>query len=189
MVVTSKMAMKQANIRFTYSDYLLLPEDKRYEILEGELYVIAAPNTKHQRISKKLEFALIQRLEKTGLGEVFDAPYDVVLSEDNVLQPDIVFIRKNRAGVIGELNLTAAPDLAVEILSPGSRGKDLELKRKIYARFRVQEYWVVDPDAETIEVLAWGEGGYSTAGTFARSDNITSPLFPDLDLPLSEIFE
>ncbi len=188
-MVTSEMAMKQANIRFTYSDYLLLPEDKRYEILEGELYVIAAPNTKHQRVSKRLVVALTQRLEKEGLGEVFIAPYDVVLSEDNVLQPDIVFVCKNRAGVVGELNLTGAPDLAVEILSPGSRGKDLEIKRKIYARFGVQEYWVVDPDAETIEVLAWGEIGYSTAGMFAKSDSLTSPQFPDLNLPLPEIFE
>ena len=188
-MVTSKKAMKQANIRFTYSDYLLLPEDKRYEILEGDLYVIAAPNTRHQRISKRLEFALMHRLEKEGLGEVFHAPYDVILSEDNVLQPDILFVGRNRAGVIGELNLKGAPDLAVEILSPGSRGKDLENKRKIYARFRVQEYWVVDPDAETIEVLAWGESGYSTAGTFAKSDSLTSPLFPDLNLPLLEILE
>ncbi len=188
-MVTSKMAMKQANIRFTYSDYLLLPEDKRYEILEGELHVIAAPNTIHQRVSKRLVVALTQRLEKEGLGEVFHAPYDVVLSEDNVLQPDILIVRKNRAGVIGELNLKGAPDLAIEILSLGSRGKDLEIKRKIYARFGVQEYWVVDPDAGTIEVLAWGESGYSTAGTFSKSDSLTSPLFPDLNLPLPEIFE
>ncbi len=189
MVVTSKMAMKQANIRFTYSDYLLLPEDKRYEILEGELHVIAAPNIKHQRVSKRLLLALVQRLEKKGLGEVFHAPCDVVLSEENVLQPDILIVRKNRAGVIGELNLKGAPDLAVEILSPGSRSKDLELKRKIYARFEVQEYWIVDPDAETIEVLVWVESGYATAGAYAKSDSISSPLFPNLTLPLSEIFE
>ena len=112
----------------------------------------------------------------------------VLIVGHNILQPDILFVRRNRAGVIGELNLKGAPDLAVEILSPCSRGKDLEIKRKIYARFGVQEYWVVDPDAETIEVLTWDESGYSTAGTFAKSDRITSPLFPDLNLPLSEIF-
>jgi Uma2 family endonuclease len=180
--------MRQAKVRYTYNDYLLLPEDKRFEILDGELYMVAAPNTKHQRVSRRLEVALIQHIEEGCLGEIFDAPYDVILSEEDVVQPDILFVRKERSTVIGEANLKGSPDLVIEILSPGTRSKDLELKRKTYARFGVQEYWIVDPEEETAEVLVWSEIGYVTAGTYGKSDSLSSPLLPNLNLPLSEIF-
>jgi Uma2 family endonuclease len=187
-MVMSKSAMKQANVRYNYHDYLLLPEDKRYEILDGELYMIAAPNTKHQRVSLRLAAPLMQHIEKNRLGELFHAPYDVILSDENIVQPDILFIRKERAGVITEANLQGAPDLAIEILSPGTRNKDLELKRKAYARFGVQEYWIVDPEAETVEVLVWSEAGYASAGVHGKADCLSSPILPDLNLTLSEVF-
>ena len=187
-VVTSKIVMRQAKIRYTYNDYLLLPEDKRYEILDGEIYVIAAPNTKHQRVSGRLEVALVQHVEERHIGEILHAPYDVVLSDENVVQPDILFVRKERAGIIGEANLKGAPDIVIEILSPGTRSKDLELKRKTYARYGVQEYWIVDPDAEAIEVLLWSEIGYVTAGTYLKSDCLSSALLPELKLALAEVF-
>jgi len=180
--------MRRAKVRFTYNDYLLLPEDKRYEILDGDLYVVAAPNTRHQRVSRKLEVALIQHTEDKGLGEILDAPYDVIFSEENVVQPDILFVRKERAGIIGEMNLQGAPDLVIEILSAGTRSKDLDLKRKIYAGFGVQEYWIVDPELATVEVLVWSELGYITAGVCGKPDRLSSPLLPDLNVPLSEVF-
>jgi Uma2 family endonuclease len=180
--------MRRANVRFNYHDYLQLPEDKRYEILDGELYVVAAPNTRHQRVSKRLETALIRQVEEKGFGEVFYAPYDVLLSEENVVQPDIMFVRKERFAIIGELNIHGAPDLVIEILSPGTRTKDLEIKRKIYAGFGVQEYWIVDPDAATVEVLIWSEPGYVSAGIYAKSQRLSSPLLPELNLPLDEVF-
>ena len=181
--------MRRANVRFHYQDYLQLPEDKRYEILDGELCVVPAPNTKHQRISKKLEIALIQHVEGMGLGEIFDAPYDVILSEEDVVQPDILFVRKERMSIIREANISGAPDLVIEIVSPGTRQKDCEIKRKIYARFGIQEYWIVDPDAAAIEVLTWSESGYSTAGIYRKPDSLSSPLLSELILPLREIFE
>jgi len=181
--------MKHANVRFTYDDYLLLPEDKRHEILDGEVYVVPAPNTKHQTVGLNLKLAICRPVKENGLGRVFDAPYDVVLSEDNVVQPDILFVRKERLAIIGSANLQGAPDLVIEILSPGTRSRDLEVKRKIYARFGVQEYWIVDPDAETIEVLVWGEDGYASAGGYGVSDRLASPLLPDLKLPLCKIFK
>ncbi len=180
--------MNQANIRFNYHDYLQLPEDKRYEILEGELFVVPAPNTRHQRISKRIQTALIRQIEEKGLGEIFNAPYDVLLSEENVVQPDILFIRKDRLHIISEANFPAAPDLAVEILSAGTRQKDFAIKKKIYAKFGVKEYWAVDPDASTIEVLTWKESGYATAGIFGESDRLSSPVLPELDLPLRNVF-
>ena len=187
-MVMSKIAMKQAKVRYNYNDYLLLPEDKHYEILDGELYMVAAPNTKHQRVSIRLVVALLQHVEQKDLGEIFHAPCDVLLSDENVVQPDILFVRKERAGIIKEANLQGAPDLVVEILSPGTRSKDLELKRKAYARFGVQEYWIVDPEADTVEVLVWNELGYVTAGVYAKADRLSSPLLPELNLPLSKIF-
>jgi len=187
-MVTSKVIMRRANIRFTYSDYLLLPEDKRYEILDGELYVVPAPNTKHQRVSRNLEMALIKHTQDRDLGEILHAPYDVVLSDDNVVQPDILFVRKERAGIIGEANLKGAPDLVIEILSPGTRSKDLELKRKIYWGFGVREYWIADPDLETVEVLSSGEERYITTAVYGKSDFLSSPLLPDFGLPLSQVF-
>lgn len=187
-MVTSKAVMRKANVRFDYHDYLLLPEDKRYEILDGELYVVPAPNTRHQRISKRILTALIHHAEGAGLGEILIAPYDVILTQENVVQPDILFVRTERAGIIGEHNLQGAPDLAIEILSPATRSKDLEVKRKIYARFGVQEYWIVDPDAETVEVLTWTQSGYVPAAVKGKSDRLSSPLLPDLDLALNQVF-
>jgi Uma2 family endonuclease len=188
MVVTSELIMKQSTIRFNYQDYLQLPEDKRYEILEGDLYVVPAPNTRHQRISKRIQTALILQIEQKGLGEVFGAPYDVVFSDENIAQPDILFVRKERIAIIGEANLPGAPDLVVEILSPGTRKKDFAIKRKIYAKFGVREYWIVDPDANTLEVLTWKETGYITAGVYGESERLVSPLLPGIDLPLADIF-
>jgi Uma2 family endonuclease len=188
MVVTSKVTMKQAKVRFNYDDYLQLPEDKRYEILDGELYVVPAPNTRHQTVGLNLMVALHQHVKSGALGRILNAPYDVVLSDENVLQPDIVFVCRERLSIIGEANIRGAPDLVVEILSPGTRQKDLAIKRKIYARFGIQEYWIVDPDAATVEVLAWKVSGYITAGLYRQSDRLSSPLLPELALVLNEVF-
>jgi Uma2 family endonuclease len=180
--------MRRANVRFNYRDYLLLPEEKRYEILEGELFVVPAPNIRHQRLCRDLLDFLLHHTRERMLGEVLSAPCDVVLSDENVVQPDILYIRNERLGIIGEANVSGPPDLVVEVLSPASRGRDLEIKRKIYAAFGVQEYWVVDPDAATVEVLSLGERGYASCGVYGRLQHLTSPLLPDLDLALSEIF-
>jgi len=189
MVVPLKTIMKRANVSFNYHDYLQLPEDKRYEILDGELCVVPAPNIRHQRVGLRLRLALYLYAQSRGLGEVFDSPCDVVLSEENVVQPDILFVRSQRSHIVGPANVRGTPDLAVEILSPSRRSTDLEIKRKIYARFGVQEYWIVDPDAATVEVLVWGESGYASARVFTGADRLSSPLLPELNLPLSEIFK
>ncbi len=188
MVVTSKVNMRRANIRFTSQDYQILPEDKRYEILDGDLCMVASPNTRHQRISKRLFVSLIQQIEQEEMGEVFQAPFDVILAEDTIVQPDILFVVRSRMNLIGEHNFRGAPDLAIEILSSASRQRDLEIKRKIYARFGIREYWIVDPDTETIEVLSWSEIGYARYGVYAKSDFLSSPLLPAFQLRISELF-
>jgi len=108
----SKMAMRQAKVRYTYNDYLLLPEDKRFEILDGELLVVPAPGIRHQRLSQRLAVALLRHVEAGDPGEVLYAPCDVILSDENVVQPDLLFVREERLGIIGEANIKDAPDLS-----------------------------------------------------------------------------
>ena len=175
--------------RFNYGDYLLLPECRRHEIIDGVLSPVPSPGTAHQRISLKLSAALLKHVQERNLGSVLEAPCDVVLSYENVLQPDILFVRKERAGIIREMNVLGVPDLVVEILSNGSRGKDVRVKRRAYAGFCVPEYWIVDPEAASIEILVWSELGYISAGVWTSPQRLVSPLLPEVKRCLAGIFK
>jgi Uma2 family endonuclease len=180
--------MKQADIKFTYHDYLQLPDDKRYELVEGELCLVPSPNLNHQRISRQLEMALWLYVSRQHLGEVFDAPCDVVLSEINVVQPDLLFVSARRRSILTEANVQGAPDLVVEILSPTTGQRDLGIKRNLYAKYGVSEYWIVDPEAQTVEVLLWTETGYRTEAVIQKDGTLNSPLFPSLNLAVTDLF-
>jgi Uma2 family endonuclease len=180
--------MKQANVKFTYRDYLQLPDDKRYELVEGELFWVPSPNLGHQRILGKLWTAISIHVEGNRLGEVFFAPCDVVFSEISVAQPDLLFVSKGRLGILTDANIQGPPDLVVEILSPSTSQRDLGIKRNLYAKYGVREYWVVDPNSKTIEVLSLTEAGYRTEAIVPRTGRLSTGLFPDLDLNLTEIF-
>jgi Uma2 family endonuclease len=175
-------------LRFTYQDYLQLSEDRRYEIVDGDLYMVPAPIPYHQKVSRNLEFLLHQHVQVHGLGEVFDAPCDVVLSETDVVQPDLLFIVKDRLSIIKETNIQGAPDLVVEILSPASEKRDRGAKQKVYARAGVTESWIVDPTAKTIEVFTLSEAGYQRINLFKLSDTLSSPLLPGLSISLFKVF-
>ena len=157
------MANVNATI-LTYEDYRNTPDDERYELLDGELVMIAAPNVAHQkalfRIARLVEDFVLER----GLGGVFIAPTDVVLSDTNVVQPDVIFVSKERMSVVGDANIQGAPDLVVEIVSPNNPERDLVRKRDIYARHGVGEYWTVDPEARSIRVMVLEGGAYRVAG-------------------------
>ncbi len=185
----SETAIGRASLRFNWSSNPLLSEEKRYEILQGNLYLVAPPGTNHQKISLNLASAILRYVRESNLGVVLAAPYNVVLSEQNILQPDILYVRKERAGIIGRLNLRGAPDLVIEILSEGNWRKDLELKNRIYAGFGVAEFWVVDPASSTIILMFWSELGYVMARRLRKTDKLSSPLLPALDLPLPDIFQ
>ncbi|MBI5235280.1 MAG: Uma2 family endonuclease, partial [Deltaproteobacteria bacterium] len=146
--------------QYTYADYLAINDDKRYEVMEGHIMMVPAPNTYHQRISWKISHSLGNFVLENGLGEVFDAPTDVVLSDDVVVQPDILFISKERAGIIEEKAIMGAPDIVVEIISPSSSFNDSVRKREIYQRFGVKEYWLVFPEEKAIEVMTLENGIY-----------------------------
>jgi Uma2 family endonuclease len=143
----------------------------------------------HQIVSLRIAAALLMHAESAGLGQVLQAPFDVILSRACIIQPDISFVEIGRSGLIGKTNLWGAPDIAIEVLSESTRDKDLRAKRNIYSHYRIKEYWIADPDARTIEVLSWSEWGYATAGVYRAKQFLASPAIPTFRLPLREIFK
>jgi Uma2 family endonuclease len=173
----------------TYDQYRLMPEDgKRYELIDGELMMTPAPSPKHQRILRKLALALVSHVESNALGEVFFSPVDVVLEEHVVVQPDILFVRLSQHGIVGDEAIHGAPELVVEILSPTSFYHDLRRKLRIYSQYGVQEYWVVDPEKETIEIYARNGQELQLNRQFAGHEALESTFFPGFRLPVNSIF-
>ena len=180
------MSMSMAGPRFNYDDYKLLPEEKRYEIIEGELLVTPAPSVRHQRLLMRLANKLYMSLEMERLGAVLPAPTDVVLDHESVVQPDILFVSTARQEILrSDGAIHGAPDLVVEILSPSTAKRDQIVKRKLYQKYGVREFWIADPEAQTIEVCALGEGSNAL---FTKGSVLTSPLLPRLQVPLDDIF-
>jgi Uma2 family endonuclease len=173
--------------KLTYEDYCLLPDDgRRHEIIDGEHYVNPSPNIQHQRISRKIAFAMTAYVEPRNLGEVFFAPCDVVLSNFDIVEPDIIYVRAAHQHIITEANIKGAPDLVVEILSPSNRKYDEAVKLKLYDAMGIAEYWIVDPDGETVKIYRRGSTGFALAPT---GDDLTTPLIPGFSLALRDIFE
>ena len=122
------MASSTPTFKFTYTDYRNAPDDKRYELLDGDLVVVPAPKEVHQRVLINLTILLGQLVRHTGVGHIYAAPFDVVLSDTDVVQPDLLFVSNERAHIITDENVQGAPDLVIEILSPSTaeRGQDLQ---------------------------------------------------------------
>ena len=178
--------------KLTYRDYLLMPEDgKRHELIGGEHFVTPAPTMKHQIVVGNLHRLLATFVYDRRLGRALLSPLDVVFSDEDVVQPDLLYVASDHAGVLGEKAAHGAPDLAVEVLSPSTRRKDLVLKRRLYERTGVAEYWIVDPKRETVQVFRATPGGLRRAADLsaAAGDSLESPLFAGLSIPLSQIFE
>ena len=175
--------------KYTVEDYLAIPDEyPRYELLEGELVEMVSPTSRHQIVSRRLFKILDAYCDAKDLGEVFYAPLDVLLARQVVVQPDILFIVKARtAKLIGE-RITGAPDLVIEILSPTSSTRDLNQKRKLYARYGVPEYWIVDPDDQTIEVQRLQGKVLSTLGIYEKGKKLTSPTFKGLAVDIGRVF-
>jgi Uma2 family endonuclease len=140
-------------------------------------------------VSRLLQFALMQALEMTRIARVFNAPIDVILSDTTVVQPDLAVVRETRKEIITERGIEAAPDLVVEIFSQSTRGRDEVLKRGLYARFGVPEYWLVDPEYCFVDVLRLSGSGYGPPARFERNATLTSLEFPELSVPLAPVFE
>ncbi len=172
----------------TYEDYLKTPDDERWELLRGELIMAPGPNTAHQRILFNLAFSLRAFVEERGLGEIFIAPYDVVLSHINVLQPDLLFVPTEQQSIITDANIRGAPALVIEVTSPSTASNDREVKRTIYAENGVGEYWLVDPDARTISVMTSQGKDFREVGSYRMGETLSSPTLRGLALDLTSIF-
>jgi Uma2 family endonuclease len=179
-------------LKLTYDDFVLFPDDgKRHELIDGEHYVTATPNTRHQQICGDL-FALIWNyLEAHPIGRAFGVPLDIVFSPFDVVEPDIQYLSNERAAeVITPQHVRGAPQLVVEVASPSTRKRDETIKRHLYERAGVSEYWIVDPDIDVIRVYRRTSEGFGRPIELSREagDVLTTALLPGLELPLARIF-
>lgn len=175
-------------LRFTYEDYVLLPEDRRYEVIDGELFLTPAPTPYHQLILMRIARVLEDYTQDHRAGTILVAPCDVLLSQTDVFQPDIFFVSSSRRERIGPKYISGAPDLVVEVLSPSTESRDRIAKAKQYARFGVREMWLVDPDARTIEVLVNSPEGFVRHELFCAGQFVRSVVLSGLEFPVDPIF-
>lgn len=188
----ASMVLGHAGARkLTYQDYLRFPEDgKRHEILDGEHYVTPAPSLGHQRAVVNLVYLLEDFLRRNPLGQLLPAPFDVVLSQHDLVQPDLLFVSSERAGVLNEKNARGAPDLVIEVLSLSTRRVDEGIKRRRYEHLGVEEYWLVDPQRRTMRVFRRVGSTFGPPLDLAAEagDVLATPLLAGLRIQVSEIF-
>ena len=181
-----------SRVKLTYDDFLLFPDDgKRHELIDGEHYVTPCPNTKHQRLVGNVYWLLRSYLEDSRIGEIFVAPFDIVFSRFDVVEPDLLYMSKARASaILTEKHVTGAPELVIEITSPGTRKRDETIKRRLYERSAVSEYWVVDTDLDTVRVYRRVVDRFERPLELSleAGDILHTGLFPGLELPLARIF-
>lgn len=170
----------------TYGDLLALPDDGlRRELLNGELLVTPAPRTRHQELVRRLVVAFSNHIDEHGGGRVFVAPYDVVLSDADVVEPDLVFVADSRLSIITDANIQGVPSLLIEVLSDPR--VDRVHKRDLYARFGVPEYWIVDPDSDRIEVHHLEGDRYPKPGILEPGEVLEYRGLPGLQLDLAKL--
>ena len=173
--------------KLTYADYLELPGDERYELHDGELVLVASPNEPHQRASKRLTRQMLT-VEDRDLGQIYVAPFDVVLSDTDVVQPDLLFVSQERSHIITHANIQGAPDLVVEILSPSTANRDWTYKRELYARHGVKELWIVDPDAGIVWVMLLRGDDFELVGVYSEGQSFRSSTLGGLTIDLDDVF-
>jgi len=182
-------SVEAAHPHVTYADLERWPDDgKRYELYDGEVRVVPAPSNLHQIVQANLLDILFE-YRKTHGGRVFSTPLDIVFREDTVVQPDITYLTVASARLL-EMHkpIRFAPDLVVEVLSPSTSKWDRIKKYGVYARHGVAEYWIVDPENETVEIFALRDGSYELASSGRRTGQLTSATLPELVLELERVF-
>lgn len=173
----------------TYRDLWQTPDDgNRWEIINGEVFVSPAPYLSHQRVLGNLGYALRQHVIEHGLGEVFWAPVAVVLEKSSAVQPDLIFVAKLRRSILEEKGVFGAPDLVAEVLSPSTAARDRGMKKDLYARTGVPQYWLLDPRKRTLLALRLESGAYTVEADLGVEDTFKPAIFPGLALRLREVF-
>ena len=176
-------------VKLTYDDFVLFPDDgKRHELIGGEHYVTPSPNIRHQQISADILGLIWMYLEAHPIGRIFHAPLDVVFSEFDVVEPDLLYVSNERAAeVVTPQHIRGTPNIVIEIASPGTRKRDEKIKRRLYERAGVSEYWIVDPETDVVRLYRRTAAGFDRAIELSREANdvLTTALLPGLDLPLT----
>ena len=150
--------------------------------------MVPPPMLNHQHVSKELQFTLTAFIKQGGLGELYNAPVALVLDEINYTEPDLIFVSEARRAILTERGIEGAPDLVVEIHSPSTRHRDLDIKRQMYERREIPHYWLVDPQQETLVALELTEGTYRTVASLGARDCFEPSLFPGLTIELGSLW-
>ncbi|MBV9496244.1 MAG: Uma2 family endonuclease [Acidobacteria bacterium] len=184
------MTVAPTSKKLTYEDYLDLPErdGEHYEIIDGELFVTPSPIEKHQRIVVNLLHFLSNHVFEHRCGRLYVMPFDVVLSSHDVVQPDLLYITKERAAAATQKNLQGAPDFVVEILSDATKKADEGAKLRRYELFGVNEYWIVDPKSDRVRVHLRKGDRLEQVMNAGAGDTLTSAFFPGFELAVSDVF-
>ncbi len=172
----------------TLEEYENIPEGAPYQLIDGVIVMTPSPVPYHQKISRKIENLISEFVEKRNLGEVFDAPLDIQFSDQDILQPDIFFIAKEHASVIGEKRIEGPPGLIVEILSESTAYMDLRYKKNLYEKSGVQEYWIVDPFEKSVEVFILKDNAYRLDQRVTGGGSVRSLLLDGFSVELNNIF-
>lgn len=173
----------------TYADYLKTPEGWGHELFDGNIRDMApAPYTNHQSAAGNLFTELKLLAEKNNLGVVYIAPTDVYFDEYNCVQPDILFISKERLHIVTEKNIQGAPDVVIEIVSPSTKQYDTVGKKNLYERFGVKEYWIVFPEEQTIEIHLFKQGRYILQGAYTNEQMLQSQTLSSLSIATKKVF-
>jgi Uma2 family endonuclease len=178
-------------VKLTCDDFVQFPDDgQRHELIDGEHYVTPSPNTKHQRVSINLTVLIGSWLERNPIGQLFHAPFDVVFSNVDVVEPDLLYLSNARAAdALTPQHVRGVPELVIEIGSPGTRKRDETVKRQLYKRAGVSEYWVVDPEIDTIRVYRRDGDAFARVTELSADagDILTTSLLPGLEVPVLRV--
>jgi Uma2 family endonuclease len=183
--------MKPTGVKLTWDDYVLFPEDgMRHELIDGEHYVTPAPFLRHQEIVGRLHLAIGMYLMSHPIGRVFVAPLDVILSKFDVVEPDLLYVSNERAPELLKDWVRGAPDLVIEVGSESTRKRDETIKRALYERVGVIEYWIVDPEIDVVRIYRRADDRFGRPAEPSRraGDVLTTELLPGLDIALDAIF-
>ena len=175
--------------RYTYADYQQLPEGAPYELIRGHLVMSPSSTFQHQNLVLLLASALRDCTQDGPGGKISIAPMDVRLADDTVVQPDVLYVSSDPADRIGEQEIEGAPDLVMEVVSPATSYRDVFDKKRLYEKHGVREYWIVDPDSETVEVHALTDETYTLHQRCVEEGTAASALLDDFAIDLTNLFE